>query len=196
MRIGIDIDGVLVDIEKFEVDYGTKFCIDNNIPINIIEGCYNESEAFGWTEEQTLKFWNEYMVYYASKYPARTFASEVIHKLKKEGHGIYIVTARNEYGLPKNYYGKMKTLVEEWLKLNDIYYDRIIYTEKSKLKYCIGNYIELMIEDEPENVKEIGAKLPVLCYNASYNKQIKGKNITKVYSWYDIYNKIEKMCRK
>lgn len=195
MRIGIDIDGVLIDIEQFIADYGTKFCVENNIEINIEPKCYDEDEAFGWTEEQTLKFWNEYLVYYASKYPTREFAKEVIQKLKKEGHGIYIVTARNDNGLPKNYYGKMKQLVEEWLKVNEIYYDRIIYTEESKLKYCVGNYIELMIEDRPENVKEIATKLPVLCFNAKYNEQIKGKNITRVYSWYDIYNKIEKIIK-
>ena len=28
MNIGIDIDGVLVDLEKFSTDYGTKMCIE------------------------------------------------------------------------------------------------------------------------------------------------------------------------
>lgn len=191
MRIGIDIDGVLTNIERFIVDYGTKFCIENNLPIEIETGYYDESKAFHWTEEQTLKFWNEYIVYYATKYPVRDFASEVIHKLKEEGHEIYIVTARNEYGLTDEYYGKMRELVDAWLKDNDICYDKIIYTEGSKLPYCVGNYVELLIEDNPEQVKNVAEKLPVFCFDNQYNKNVEGKNITRVFSWYDVYNKIK-----
>lgn len=193
MRIGIDIDGVLTDYERFIADYGTKYCIENNLPVTIEPDHYDEGKVFKWTEEQTEKFWNDYLLYYAVDYPVRKFASEVIQKLKQEGHEIYIVTARNEYGLPKEYVGKMKELVENWLKKNDISYDKIIYTEGSKLKYCVGNYVELMIEDYAEQVEEIATKIPVLCFDSKYNQKAKGKNITRVYSWYDIYDKITRM---
>lgn len=192
MRIGIDIDGVITDIERFIADYGTKYCKENNLPINIKAGEYDEFKTFNWTEEQGIKFWNEYIVYYATEYPARDFASEVIQKLKEEGHEIYIVTARNDYGVPKEYIGKMKDFVSQWLKDNNISYDKIIYTEGSKLPYCVGNYIELMIEDSPENIKDVSTKIPVLCFDCNYNRNIEGKNITRVYSWYDVYDKINK----
>ena len=35
MRIGIDIDGVLTDAERFITEYGTKFCIENNLTYRI-----------------------------------------------------------------------------------------------------------------------------------------------------------------
>ena len=193
MRIGIDIDGVITDIERFIADYGTKYCVENNLPINIKAGEYDEYKTFNWTEELGIKFWNEYIVYYATKYPARDFASEVIQKLKEEGHEIYIVTARNDYGVPKEYIGKMKDFVSQWLKDNNIYYDKIIYTEGSKLPYCVGNYIELMIEDSPENVKDVSTKIPVLCFDCGYNRNLEGKNITRAYSWYDVFDKISKL---
>ena len=195
MRIGIDIDGVLTNIESCILDEGTKFCIENKIPFDINTIDYDEQRVFGWTNEQTLEFWNKYLVEYATKYPARKYASDIIHKLKSEGHEIYIITARNEWGLPDEAYGKMKEFVNEWLKENAIYYDKIIYTEGSKVPYCVGNYIELMLEDSPKNVIEISEKIPVLCYNNSYNNNIEGNNIVRVYSWYDIYNKIKKMCK-
>lgn len=196
MRIGIDIDGVLTDIERFVADYGTKFCIENNLPINIKSGEYDEYKTFNWTEEKAIEFWNKYIIYYATKYQAREFASEVIQKLKEEGHEIYLITARNDYGVPKEYIGKMKEIVPQWLKDNNICYDKIIYTEGSKLPYCVGNYIELMIEDWDKNVKEISIKIPVLCFDCGYNKNIKGKNITRVYSWYDVYDKISRIQKK
>jgi len=195
MRIGIDIDGVLMDIERFMIDYGAKYCTENNLPINIKLGEYDECEFFNWTQEEAIKFWNKYLVHYATKYPSREFVSEVIHKLKEEGHEIYIVTARNEYGLPREYEGKMREIVSKWLEDNDIYYDKIIYTEGSKLPYCVGNYIEVMIEDSPENVKDLSNKVEVLCFDCKYNEKLEGKNITRVYSWYDIYNKIKEMCK-
>ena len=46
MRIGIDIDGVLTDIETFWLDYGSKYCVENNIPLNIAEEIdYDESKT-------------------------------------------------------------------------------------------------------------------------------------------------------
>lgn len=196
MRIGIDIDGVLTDMEKFLADYGSKYCIENNLPVNIKGIEYDEFKTFNWTEEQGIKFWNEYIIYYATKYPARAFASEVIKKLKEEGHEIYITTARNDYGVPKEYIGKMRgEIVAKWLEENEISYDKIIYTEGSKLPYVVGNYIELMIEDSPENIKEVSSKIPTFCYNCLYNKDVEGENITRVYSWYEIYDKIKEMFK-
>lgn len=196
MRIGIDIDGVLTDVEQFIIDYVTKFCYENNLTYRVKPNEYDEAKALGISEENCEKFWNKYIKCYATKYKAREFAAEVINKLKEDGHEIYIVTARNEWGLTGEDYGKMKEFVREWLKKNNIYYDKIVHTEETKLPYCVGNYIDIMIEDKPENVKEISTKMPVLCYNCNYNADIKGKNITRVYSWYDIYNKINQMCNK
>ena len=195
MRIGIDIDGVLTDLERFVIDYGTKFCKENNIPIKVELGHYDENKILNLTEEQTIKFWNEYIIYYATKYNPREFASEIINKLKEEGHEIYIITARNDYGVPKEYIGKMKEIVPNWLKDNDISYDKIIYTEGSKLPYCVGNYIELMIEDSPVNIKDISSKIPVLCFNCKYNENLEGENIKRVYTWHHVYSKIKEMCK-
>ena len=193
MRIGVDIDGVLTDIERFMIDYGSKFFIDNKIPLNLKPGFYDDVKMLNCTEEQAVDFWRKYIIYYFQEYPARDFASEVIKKLKKEGHEIYILTGRNQYGVPNEYIGKIKELTEQWLKENDILYDKIIYTEGSKLPYCKGNYIELMIDDYSKVLEEVSPQIPTICFNCYYNEDIEGKNITRAYSWYDVYSKIEAM---
>ena len=33
MNIGVDIDGVLTDLERMALDFGTKMCVEENIPI-------------------------------------------------------------------------------------------------------------------------------------------------------------------
>lgn len=189
MRIGIDVDGCITDIARFVSDYGTKFCYENNIEYSIKEDEYDESKALGISYEMAEKFWNKYLPYYAAKYKPRDFVAEVIAKLK-ENNEIYIITARNEEGLPKEVYGKMQEMVINWLKENSIVYDKLIFTKGSKLPYCLENKIDIMVEDSPRNVQEISTKIPVLCFDNLYNKQIEGKNITRVYSWYDVLSKI------
>ncbi len=191
MRIGIDMDGVLTDLTRFVTDYGIKFCYENHIKYEIHPKEYNEASALGVSEENANKFWNRYLPYYATEYPAREFASEVIKKLK-EHNEIYIVTARNEDGLPQELHGKMKEFVNAWLEKNEIQYDEIIYTKGSKLPFCLNNNIDIMIEDAPMNIKEISTKIPVLCFDNPYNKEIEGENITRVYSWYDVLRSVDK----
>ena len=192
MKIGIDIDGVLTDIARFIGDYGIKFCYENNIEYKIKDDEYYEEKSLGINVEQAEKFWNKYLEFYATQYPARIFAKEIIEKLKEE-HEIYIITARNEDGLPPELYGTMKQMVKAWLQDNGIYYDKLIFSVGSKLTYCIENDVDVMVEDSPTNIKDISTKIPVLCFDNPYNKDIEGKNITRVYSWYDVFKKIEKI---
>ena len=35
MKIGIDIDGVLIDLERYVIDYGTKMCVEKQWKINL-----------------------------------------------------------------------------------------------------------------------------------------------------------------
>lgn len=190
MNIGIDIDGVLVDIGRFMSDYGIKFCYENNINYKVKDNEYYETEALGINEEQAEKFWNQYLEFYATQYQPRDFAKQVIDMLK-ENNNIYIITARNEDGLPKELVGTMQQMVKEWLKKNNIYYDKLIFTVGSKLPYCVENKIDIMIEDSPRNIEDISREIPVLCFDNSYNRDINGNNIERVYSWYDILKVIK-----
>lgn len=184
MRIGIDIDGVLVDIERFMIDYGTKYCYENNISYYVEEE-YDVEKAFNIPIEEADKMWKKIIEFYVTKYPIRFFAKEVIDSLK-ENNEIYIITARNDEEL----YGKMEEFTKKWLSDNEVKYDKLIFTKGSKLPYCIENGIDIMIEDSPKNIKDISSKLPVLCFNCSYNRNVEGENITRVYSWYDVLDKI------
>ena len=47
-----------------------------------------------------------------------------------------------------------------------------------------------MIEDSPSTIEAINKIVKVLCYDNRYNRDLKLDNVTRVYSWYDIYNKI------
>ncbi len=78
MRIGIDIDGCIEDVARFMVDYGIKFCIENNIEYKVKDDEYDDAESLGISLDEVEKFWNENLVYYVTEYRARDYASEVI----------------------------------------------------------------------------------------------------------------------
>lgn len=196
MRIGIDIDGVLVNIEQFVIDYLIKYCVENNIEYNIGESDYDCYKVFNITKEQEMDFWKEYLEYYAVNENARPFASEIIKKLKEDGNEIYIITARWFTNRDDNLGNKMREIVKDWLYKNKIIYDKLIFAKASqerKTQEIIEHKIDLMIEDNPNNINELSKIAYVICYNAEYNKNCIGDKIIRCYSWYDIYDKISKL---
>lgn len=192
MKIGIDIDGVLTNYYEAVVDNATKYFYENKIDYEINQTKYYEDEMFNVSDENIEKFWNQYLAEYAQNFPVRKFAAEVISKLKKENE-IYIITARNEEGLPKELYGTMQDMVKKWLKDNSIEYDKLIFSTGSKLDICKQENVNIMIEDKASTIQEVAKCIPVLCFDTPYNKEAEGKNITRVYSWYDILKNIEKI---
>ena len=194
MRIGIDIDGVLTDIEQWQLDYGSKFYFEKyGKEIKNNEG-YETIDIFDVDSSLDDEFWNENFKNYSINVDVRKFASEVIKKLKQDGNEIYIITARGSFlshssnvmSIEEN-----RNIVLEWLKRNKIEYDKIIFSPEDKLNICIDNNIDLMIEDKVDNINKISTKIPVICFHARYNKNCIGKNIIRCYSWYDIYSKVK-----
>ncbi len=194
MNIGIDIDGVLTDMEREITDYATKMCVEEQIPIKVDSSQYYESDSFDWNQEQVDKFWNKYLVPYVKEANSRKYAKEIIQELRKEENKIYIITARDESGMPEEYYGKMQQLTKEWLNKHEIEYDKLIFEkDKEKLQKCIENNVEIMIEDSPNNIKDISTKIKVIKFDCQYNKNVQNKNIITAYSWYHIYDIINKI---
>ena len=196
MRIGIDIDGVLTDIEQWQLDVGGKFFSKYNKSVVNNDG-YEITEIFDISNELDDEFWNEYLYEYATKEPSRKYASEVIKKLKDDGNEIYIVTARYLTDRDTDDGKRMREIVVNWLKEQNIYYDEIIFSQEDKKENCKKYNIDIMIEDKVDNINKISSIIPVICFHAGYNKECKGKNIYRVYNWYDIYNLINggKICK-
>ena len=74
MRIGIDIDGVLTNIEQYVIDYFTKYCVENNIEYEVGRSNYEFYKSFNISKEIENKFWKTHMQDYATKEKARPFA--------------------------------------------------------------------------------------------------------------------------
>lgn len=196
MRIGIDIDGVLTDIEQWQLDYGSKVFFEQYKKSISNSNGYDIKEIFNVESRLDDEYWEKYLYEYAIKEPARKFSGEVTNKLKKDGNEIYIITARYLTDREDENGQKMRDIVINWLKEYNIYYDKIIFSPEEKLEICIENNIDLMIEDKVENINTISKEIPVICFDARYNQECKGRNIYRCYSWYDIYAKIQDINKK
>lgn len=193
MRIGIDIDGVLTNVEEFEIDYSSKYFYESGIFDNTIENIDFTKENYNIDEETSNHFWSK-AIYDYIKVKPRNFACEVIKKLKKDGNTICIVTNRiSDLSYCDITPKKMKEVVIKWLKENSVVYDELIFSNGNKVQFIIDNKIDIMIEDNSKNIKAISKIIPVICYNAKYNMSCKGENIIRCYSWYDIYSKLGKI---
>lgn len=196
MKIGIDIDGVLTDIEQWQLDYGSKYYYEKYDKSIINHKGYETTDIFGVEQKDDDEFWERYFVDYTKNVEVRKFASEVINKLREEGNTIYIITARgNNLSHSANVmsYEENKRAVINWLKENEIIYDEIIFSPEDKLDICVKNGIDIMIEDKPANINKISTKIPVICFNAGYNEECKGNNIIRCYSWYNIYYAVKRI---
>lgn len=196
MRIGIDIDGVITNIEQFVMNYMSKYCVENNIDYSIGNSNYDYCKTFHISKEVENDFWSIYLEKYAINEKARPFAAEMISKLKEDGHEIYIITARWGTNRDDESGNRMREIVKNWLYENKIVYDKLVFSKASKerkTQEIVEHKIDLMIEDSPNNINELANIIPVICYNAEYNKDCIGNKITRCYSWYDIYNKISNL---
>ncbi len=196
MRIGIDIDGVLTNIEQFSLSYFSKYCVEHNIDYKIGQVSYELHEIFNVDKKVTNQYWDDFIFYYAENESPRSFAKEVIDKLKGMGNEIYILTARMHTNQDDEEGERMREVVKKWLNKNEIYYDKLIFSKADKEKKVdeIREYkIDLMIEDNPNNIKELSEITKIICYNTTYNQDCVGENIIRCYSWYDILKTVNNM---
>lgn len=130
MRIGIDIDDTLLDtnksfdevIKKYNVNFSKKL---------------NEK----WTEEEKDFIYKNYLFEILVNAKPKEKSQEIIKKLQKEGHKLYIITARGNV--------HCKNIEEETLKiiknLYNIYEFNFGYSNKQDIAKSLN--LDLMIDD-------------------------------------------------
>lgn len=191
MIIGIDMDGVLIDDDTYRLDHITKYCYENQLPN--IDNPYAYERKCTWNKEITEDYRKKYFFDYIKNAPSRKFASEVIQKLHKEGNKIIIITGRYKTREESEIGKQMREDTVNWLNKKNIIYDEICYAQSPKTKEIKEKKIDIMIDDSPDVISEAVKITKVLCFDNRYNINLKYQNMTRVFSWYDIYRKINQV---
>lgn len=191
MRIGIDVDGVLTNIEQFQLKYGKEYFKDCK---NIDESKFEIEDIFHCTKEESQRFWTKYIWKYCLQEPMVKDMAEVIKLLHNKGAEIYIIT-RRVHTLRDDLLGIIfRKMLEHFIQKYALPVEDIIYCtdfdgEKNKVQVCKNLNISIMVEDDPKNAEAISQVCQVLCIKTKYNQELKEQNnLTKITGAQDFYN--------
>jgi len=194
MNIGIDMDGVLTNIQGFNLKHAPTF-FKKKFNRNIVdENPYDIRDVFGCSDNEYTVYWQKYLLKYAILEPARKGAKKVVKRLHAEGHKIFIISKR-VFTCRDDFLGKlMRFLMRNWLWRNGIKYDEIVFCDNdipdSKGIACRINNIDVMIDDEVVNIEAILPFAKVICFDTSYNRDYKGENVFRAKDWEEVYRAI------
>lgn len=176
MKIGLDIDGVILDFER------TMRCYAEVYDLLILRknGVQNRDEfdylkRYDWTPEERKEFVNDYLVYATlNKTALMPLVKEMLEFFEAEGYDYCFITAR---GLIKE---ETKLAVIEVFKRYDIPTDKIYFAVRDKASKCKELGIDLMIEDNPLTCKElVNNKIKTLYYRDKDNEKLENSACLK-----------------
>lgn len=192
MKIGIDLDGVVIDIEKifrvYEEIYDIEVLKQNNL-INIEEPKF--PTRYNWSIEEQMDFCHKYFLKIANESNIMPGFLSVYHKLKKLGCEFICITAR---GLAPDgsFIKEMEDNAKTLLANNEVVFDKYYWRQEDKLDACLKENIDIMIDDDWRIIKRLSDnKIKTLYFRDTNLKVLKETEyITEVNNWGDIYRKI------
>lgn len=196
MIIGIDIDDTTVVTVKSMVKYGDKY--DTEIlgreakkdNLGQIKDRYYMKALYGWTEKEKFAFFDMYYKNVLEECYPLPNASEIINKLKSEGHQIVFITARLTNIKDCDTENITKATFEKY----NIPYDKLIMNVDNKLEFCKQNGVEVFIEDSYETCKNLQANgIKAYLMTTQMNRNIEDEKIERVNSWNEVYEKISNL---
>ena len=196
MNIGIDIDGVLTNIQNFNRRHAPQF-FKRKYNLEVVDGdSLDIRDIFKCRNKQFIAYWRKYLLKYVTAEPPRKGAREFTRKLRKDGHVIFIIS-RRVFSCRKNPMGiLMRKLVRRWLRRNGIRHHEVVFCETSdddsKRVACINKQVDIMLEDEIVNINSIASVTNVICFDTSYNRGCEGENIHRVKNFEEAYKLIKR----
>ena len=190
MRIGIDLDGVVIDSETTFRTYEEIFDIDTVKGNNLINREEPKFQArYNWTEEQKQEFIEKYFLTVSKESNLMSGFIGVYNLLKKQGHEFVVITARG--GFVKEMKDDAIRLLEE----NNIIFDKYYWKIDDKLEVCKNENIDIMIDDDWRIIKKLADNNIKTLYFRDTNlvKLEENKYIKEVNNWGDIYRIIKEL---
>ena len=194
MKIGIDIDNTITEVQEelnnAAYEYGIKLGKNINNAENSFEDIKNNVDTykkkFQFSYDELKYFLKNIQEEITNNAVPREKVVEVISKLKKLDHKIYIITARDS-----EFHDDPYNLSKNWLDKNNIEYDKLIVNAREKAPVCKDEKIDLFIDDQLNNCLDI-AKIGIKTIRLSNDKK-KYKDIITFENWDEIYNYITEM---
>ena len=185
MKIGIDLDGVVIDSEQTFRTYEEIFDIDilkaNNL-INIEEPKFQN--RYNWTKEQEEEFIKRYFMKVSNE-------SELMSgfKIVYEGHELIAITARG------GFIKEMKDDAVRLLEKNNIIFNKYFWKINDKLEICKKENVDIMIDDDWRIINKLSEnKIKTLYFrDVNIKKLEENEYIKEVNNWGQVYRYIKEI---
>jgi len=131
MKIGIDVDGVLLDYEKGMLSNAEIFdiekCRGNGI---IYKDNFFVQDKYDWSEEEKKRFISENLFLVSKESSIMPGAKYVLNKLKQMGSELIIISARGKEG------NEMIDIVMKKFSEQNISFDKYYWKVQNKAQIC------------------------------------------------------------
>ena len=188
MKIGLDLDGVVIDSERVFRTYNEIFEIEKNIDKLVDKSEAKFQRRFNWTLEEQLEYTNKYFIKSVENSNLMAGFKIVYELLKKEDVELIVITSRGI--APRgNFIQEMEDNAKKLLADNNIIFDKYYWKQKDKLEACQKENIDLMIDDDYRIVSKLAENgIKCLYYREAGIKKIENnKNVIEVHNWGEIY---------
>lgn len=190
MKIGIDVDGVIIDYERVLRAYGDLY---DFIELKK-EGIINRNEhllrnRYNWTEEERINFVNNYFLKLSKKATLLPAAKGVIKMLQDEKHEFIIISARG--GMIE----EIKDVALEQFKENDLEFSKYYWKQEDKLEIAKKENIDFMIDDNYDICRKMSEnKIKTIYFRDKEMKKLEQNQYLKeVSNWGEIYRYIKEI---
>ena len=184
MRIGIDIDGVILDSERilnFYADYYAHFDLGKKKMKN--DSVFIE-ENYDFTKEETDEFFARYFDLVTSTCPFVPGAKEMLKKLEDDGNELYIVTMRGAFN------DREIKFCDPRLNELGVNFKEKVWGLKDKSVACTKYNLDVMIEDNPEHIKKLlktNTKVIQFKENEAGVPTVENPNVFVARNWMEVY---------
>ncbi|MFQ9297460.1 MAG: hypothetical protein ACLR4X_03420 [Clostridia bacterium] len=187
MKIGIDLDGVVIDSETTFRTYEEIFDIDILNGNNLINREEPKFQArYNWTKEQEKEFIEKYFLKISKESNLMSGFMATYELLKQQGNEFVVITARG---------GFIKEMKDDAIRLlneNNITFDKYYWHIDDKLEICQKENVDIMIDDDWKIIKKLTEnKIKTLYFrDTNLMKLEENEYIKEVNNWGDIYRYI------
>ena len=187
MKIGIDLDGVVIDSETTFRTYEEIFDIDILNGNNLINREEPKFQArYNWTKEQEKEFIEKYFLKISKESNLMSGFMATYELLKQQGNEFVVITARG---------GFIKEMKDDAIRLlneNNITFDKYYWHIDDKLEICQKENVDIMIDDDWKIIKKLTEnKIKTLYFRDTNLMQLEeNEYIKEVNNWGDIYRYI------
>lgn len=143
MRIGIDLDDTIFNTKEQYKKYQSKYLNEKQITEKELWSI--RKNRFDFIKSNFDNIFNSLTV--------KPYVKRTLKLLKKYNHEIYIITARS-----KKYNKNIYNITKDSLIKNNIPFDKLILTDKTKINACMQNKIDIIIDNSIEVYNELKNK--------------------------------------